>query len=493
MGKQRMNNQKPQFRTWLIEQINSGRYHGLYWLDPDQTIFRIPWKHAGRQDLCEDDYSIFKGWAITSGKFTEGPPKWKTNFRCALNTNEAFTLVEDNSKDSSDPHKIYAITNRKANPAPNPLQEDDNLESRLYISPETNPACPNFTLHNPQQSFGAFHLQEQLDECIPDFGLMNLSDSAADQIAPCLLNPANFFNPVMNGHSNLQVPLGTPPQEALGVSPAQVVPTDQRWEPLLVPRSYMMESVAQEMPVQIPAPDLSPNPVPEAPIVTAAASQLFQQFPRDFDITIYYRGKEVLQSTVSNTPGCRLYYDEENEKFAQLQHVKFPSTEEINDHQQKRFTNCLLSNMAGGLLLEYKNGDLFGRRLGKCQVFWARSETSENEDSQKLNRDEVVKLFSLKDFITEFIEFTQQKRGAPQCSILLCFGQQFQVGNEKKKLILVEIVPKVCIWLIEKAHQDGVSSLTSENVSLQISHSSNTPSLENFLALISELDTMEWG
>ncbi|XP_072322230.1 interferon regulatory factor 7 isoform X2 [Scyliorhinus torazame] len=490
-----MNNQKPQFRPWLIQQVNGGCYHGLCWLDLNKARLRIPWKHAGRQDLCEVDYSIFKAWAIVSGKFTEGPRKWKTNFRCALNSNDSFTLIDDNSKESSDPHKVYAITNQKANPAPNLLQEDDNLESRLYISPETSPDQPDFTLYNPHQSFAAFELQDQLDECIPDFGLMNLSDSLADQVAPDTLNAVGFFNPMMNGQGNLQVHLGTPHQDNLGVSPAQVVPSvlDQHWEPFHVPQSHIMENVAQEMAVQIPVPDLPLNPAPGAPIVTAAPSQLFQQFPRDFDITIYYRGKGVLQSTVNNSLGCRLYYDEENGRFAQLQPVKFPSTEEINDLQQKRFTNCLLSNVAGGLLLEHKNGDLFGRRLGKCQVFWVRSEASENEDSQKLNRDQEIKLFSLKKFLIELIDFTQQKRGVPQCSTWLCFGQQFQMETMKRKLILVKVVPKLCTLLIEKAHQGGASSLTSENASLQISNSSNTSSIENFMALVNELGSMEWS
>ncbi|XP_067902848.1 interferon regulatory factor 7 isoform X2 [Heterodontus francisci] len=486
-----MNNQKPQLGPWLIEQINSGSYHGLCWLDLDKTIFRIPWKHASRQDLCEDDYSIFKGWAIVSGKFTDGPPKWKTNFRCALNTIESFILLEDNSKASSDPHKIYSITGQ--NPNANPrmggaLEEDDNLESSLYISPETNLRQPDFTHHTPQHCFTTFQLQEQLDECIPDFGLMNLSDSPAERMTVGPLHAANFYNLPMDGQSNLQVPLGTPAQEVLNVSPAQVVPSDQRWEAVLDPASHQMPNLAQEVAVQFPAPHLPLNPDPEVQLEAAAPVQHLPQLTSDLDITIYYRGKEVLQTTVSNTLGCRLYYDESDERFAHLQHIKFPSTEEINDHKQKKFTNRLLSNMAGGLLLEYKNGDLYGRRLGKCQVFFTRSETSENEDSQKLNRDEETKIFNLKDFLRECIEFTHQRGGVPFCSIFLCFGQQFLVGNQKKKLILVKVVPKVCTMLIEMAHQGGASSLTSENVSLQLS---NTSSIENLLSLIKEIENMD--
>lgn len=48
-------------RQWLIEQINSNIYNGLLWEDENRTMFRIPWKHAGKQDYNQEvDASIFK-------------------------------------------------------------------------------------------------------------------------------------------------------------------------------------------------------------------------------------------------------------------------------------------------------------------------------------------------------------------------------------------------------------------------------------------------
>ncbi|MGH0114642.1 UNVERIFIED_CONTAM: hypothetical protein FKN15_031784 [Acipenser sinensis] len=48
-------------RQWLIEQIDSGKYPGLVWESDDKTIFRIPWKHAGKQDYNRDeDAALFK-------------------------------------------------------------------------------------------------------------------------------------------------------------------------------------------------------------------------------------------------------------------------------------------------------------------------------------------------------------------------------------------------------------------------------------------------
>lgn len=45
----------------FVMQVNSGKYRGLEWDDPEKTMFRIPWKHAGKQDFrSEEDAAIFK-------------------------------------------------------------------------------------------------------------------------------------------------------------------------------------------------------------------------------------------------------------------------------------------------------------------------------------------------------------------------------------------------------------------------------------------------
>uniref|UniRef100_A0A674IKZ3 Interferon regulatory factor 7 n=1 Tax=Terrapene triunguis TaxID=2587831 RepID=A0A674IKZ3_9SAUR len=107
-----LGSQKLRFGWWLIKQINSENYEGLRWVDKDHTQFRIPWKHTSRKDINPNDYKIFKAWAITSGKYNEklkDLAKWKTNFRCALRSTNMFLMVQDNSKTSEDPHKVYQI------------------------------------------------------------------------------------------------------------------------------------------------------------------------------------------------------------------------------------------------------------------------------------------------------------------------------------------------------------------------------------------------
>ena len=48
-------------RQWLIEQVACGKYPGLVWENDEKSIFRIPWKHAGKQDYNRDeDAALFK-------------------------------------------------------------------------------------------------------------------------------------------------------------------------------------------------------------------------------------------------------------------------------------------------------------------------------------------------------------------------------------------------------------------------------------------------
>ncbi|KAK3547008.1 hypothetical protein QTP86_008726 [Hemibagrus guttatus] len=103
-------------REWLIAQIDSGSYAGLSWENEEKTLFKIPWKHAAKQDYRQnEDAALFKAWAVYKGKYREGrdradPSAWKTRLRCALNKSSEFQEVSERSQlDISEPYKVYRI------------------------------------------------------------------------------------------------------------------------------------------------------------------------------------------------------------------------------------------------------------------------------------------------------------------------------------------------------------------------------------------------
>ncbi|XP_066484830.1 interferon regulatory factor 3 isoform X1 [Tiliqua scincoides] len=106
--------QRPLIVPWLVEQLDAQQYPGVAWLNPERTRFRVPWKHGSRQSISTEDFQLFEGWAIASGRFNpktdkRTPSEWKRNFRAALNRKSEIQMVEDNSTDSDDPHKVFEI------------------------------------------------------------------------------------------------------------------------------------------------------------------------------------------------------------------------------------------------------------------------------------------------------------------------------------------------------------------------------------------------
>ncbi|NXI47165.1 IRF3 factor, partial [Galbula dea] len=114
--------QKLLFGPWLVDAINSGNYQGLCWIDSNRSMFRVPWKHNARKDVTSSDVEIFRvGIPGTSSLWSQDPHitlphplglgtgkwEWKTNFRCALRSTRKFLQLEDHSKCSRDPHKVF--------------------------------------------------------------------------------------------------------------------------------------------------------------------------------------------------------------------------------------------------------------------------------------------------------------------------------------------------------------------------------------------------
>ncbi|XP_078271584.1 interferon regulatory factor 3-like isoform X2 [Rhinoraja longicauda] len=415
----------------------------------------------------------FEDWAISSGRFNRedanDPPRWKTNFRCALNSNESFKLLVDHSKESTDPHKVYCIVDLNPETPPDGLVGvDEELESILHVSPETDPTQPGF-------------FQLPVDDVMPHFELMSLSDSPADQLDA---GHSLFLHHQQGGAAVSCLPPEAAEQEGRA---------ERCWGPQAGGGACGQGGFNQERPVYPPAP-LHPPADPNLP--PGAPALLNGHVPSDLDITVYYRGRQVLHCTVTDAGGCRLYSRQEEPALSHLQPVCLPPTDSLPDIKQRGFTERLLASVEGGLLLHHWAGDVLAERLGRCQVFWARSESGPEPvpgpgqvgGAVKLNRNQRTRIFCLRDFVRELTAFLEHRGGAPCCAAYLCFGQQFLRSNQNKKLILVKVVPQAWVALTEMAQQHGASSLDSDNVSL---HISSTASIDSLLALLREAQDME--
>ncbi|XP_060931834.1 interferon regulatory factor 7 [Limanda limanda] len=407
--------QKPQFATWLIEQVETGQYTGLRYVD--QYQFRVPWKHNSRKDCKDEDSKIFRAWAVASGKIHEFPndkARWKTNFRCALNNlSGRFRMIEDSSKNSDDPHKIYQIMNtehRQTDLPKQDSQEDTVMTPDIYCSPTELFPLGNEKQYNLENNFTALDLGNQPIE---------------EQ-----LWVENY---------------GQPDPAILG--------------------SYTVaaESQPQVYPDQQSFYEVNPTPV----IISAQQPTIY-----DLEVSIHYRKKEMLKVILS-TACLQLHYQQEAPDL-KGQHLCFPSTDGLLDHKQIEFTNRILNSIQRGLLLEVCDTGIYAWRQDRCHVFASTSDPSVAlPDPKKLPQNTRVELLSFEKYVNDLKKFKENNGGSPEYTINMCFGEKFPDGKAlEKKLITVKVVPLICRHFHEMAQMEGASSLHSANVSLQMSHNS---------------------
>nr|DBA16048.1 TPA: hypothetical protein GDO54_003485 [Pyxicephalus adspersus] len=423
-----MSSQKPRIIPWLEEQINSQKYPGLKWVS--ETQFRIPWKHGLRQDRSEDDVKIFEAWAIASGSYdpskdVANPAVWKRNFRSALNRKTEIRVVQDNSSDSNDPHKIYEFCRTATG---------DTMPEDLYRSESISPSSQLTPFTSPRSQLT---VDRNLSQEINQMRISYIDDDL-------YLAPENL--------------------------PSSVPPTAQDWyNNLSSPNVF----VAEASPV---CPDISLY----LPYQNITETQ--------FEVKIYYRGILVKQSLVKNPNGFHLTSRQQTNPENYLEDVTLPPPSLISDFKVAAEIKKILQNLEQGTLVEVQNGAICAKRQGKCRSFWSMTDTPTTNQPNPINKEAYSELYKFQQFVKELIEFIDQKRkDSPQYDIWICLGENWPDSRLwKKKFIMVQITPVSMQILHELSYSTGASSLKSNEVNLQISDSlssslRSTSDLLNFL------------
>ncbi|KAK7913131.1 hypothetical protein WMY93_013342 [Mugilogobius chulae] len=138
-------------RAWLEEQIHSGKYPGVRWLDKPAQIFQIPWKHAARHGWSIDrDATLFRSWAMHTGRYEPGrdkpdPKTWKANFRCALNSlSDIYELREHSKKKGTNAYRVYRMMPNKQT-----LRRRRGQRSNRSVANRDNDRCPTQLWQTP--------------------------------------------------------------------------------------------------------------------------------------------------------------------------------------------------------------------------------------------------------------------------------------------------------------------------------------------------------
>ncbi|XP_034718274.1 interferon regulatory factor 9 isoform X2 [Etheostoma cragini] len=368
--------------SWIVEQVNSGKYPGLVWDDEAKTMFRIPWKHAGKQDFRKDeDAAIFKAWAEFKGKLTDGgqdnPASWKTRLRCALNKSPEFSEEMERAQlDISEPYKVYRLV---------PISEQG------VVVPEKK--CRVKATKRPKRR--------------------KSSDSeSSDDSQPKQIKTEEVT-------SQLCV-------EEIVLWPDLPVQTED-------PAQYAapMQREVNEIRLDVRIEESVPAPV---------------GVQDSFNVVIHYLGQEVLKRQVQSTDIRIMYSPPSpvppppaalKGRFPRIPLPEPPCTLPAVPELQALFT--LLPFMEKGVVLTATPRGVYGKRFCQGRVFWTGPHTTTGLHKMERNTDPVM-LFSKDCFKQQLDTFRVSGGEPPQCGITLCFGEELSHTEDPSgKLIIVQV------------------------------------------------------
>ncbi|XP_023805875.1 interferon regulatory factor 9 [Oryzias latipes] len=390
-------------RSWIIEQVSSGKYPGVMWDDDAKTMFRIPWKHAGKQDFRKDeDAAIFKAWAEFKGKLTDGgednPAGWKTRLRCALNKSPEFQEVPERAQlDISEPYKVYRLV---------PISEQG------LVMPEKK-----------SKEKGSRKLKRRGSEAQSEPSLVK--QMKTDEAPPPQLEVELLLQ------SAIPSPMEEPPQSST------VLQTDALGEIQLDVR--IEESVSP--------------PAPGQDSIVVAVQYLGQEVARrqihGSDVRILYQPSSALPPTPAAL----------NKSFPRILLPEPPPTLPAGQQRQAIFT--LLPFMERGVVLTSQPQGVYGKRFCQGRVFWTGPHGCEAGLQRMERNTEPVLLFSKDIFRQQLDHFRTSGGEPPQCSFTLCFGEELSHTEDPSTKL---ITATVSIPWAEEQVQNALSIFQSISV-----------------------------
>ncbi|XP_028328077.1 interferon regulatory factor 4a [Gouania willdenowi] len=408
-------------RQWLIEQIESQRYPGLVWENDEKSIFRIPWKHAGKQDYNrEEDAALFKAWALFKGKYKEGvdkpdPPTWKTRLRCALNKSNDFDeLVERSQLDISDPYKVYRI-----------IPEGAKKGMRMCNTEETS-SHANALTYTP--TYPTLHSQ------LPSF----------------MISPEKRDWSVYHA----------PPEQ-------QVLPNAH-------PQGPHVELTHPHYPSAISR--AWPGPHPEngfqLSFHTYFSGSQSPMYPMDhnnsiadfsLNVSLYYRESLVKEVTTTSPQGCRITSSSSpsSSSSSPCSEDKIHGKEEVilfpfpYPESQRQGVDLLPNVLEKGVLLWMMPDGLYAKRLCLSRVYWEGPLAPFMDKPNKLQKEQPCKLFDTQQFLIELQDYVHNGRHLPRFQVVLCFGDEYPDPQRSRKMITAQVEPVFARKLVHFYQQNS--------------------------------------
>ena len=123
------------FREWLLAIINKGEIEGVQWLNRKNGTFTVNWIHKSLRFFKEEDFSLFKAWAIHTGRYNASQPdpkRWKGNFRSTLNVRTDIIQVKHNNiKNGYGAYKTFKFLAKNENQKCHTVKNGRKLQPQI--------------------------------------------------------------------------------------------------------------------------------------------------------------------------------------------------------------------------------------------------------------------------------------------------------------------------------------------------------------------------
>lgn len=378
-------------------------------------------------------------------------------------------MIENHSK-SDDPHKIYEITipghgavynSTTANPTLHPISPGNQ-----DIDSTTRTLFEELDLYQDKEDLQDFNCEEMQ-------GIIGEMDSnKALSAEQSFYNNATLPEGPLDGAAAAAVPVfqegayaaygGFPPYTAAGGQVEQV-----QSQPAEDPKTFQTKILEHFS---------------------------YNSFQTEFEVKIYYRGNLVQTTMVTNPHGFCITAEQHPGEGGYLDRVHLPQPESVVSNMLLvEVVNHLLRKLKEGTLVEVREGAICAKRFGLCRSYWSMTNTPKEKIPNQIDKTEYTVLYSIQQFITELIDFVEQRRKeSPQYSIWICLGEQWPDHDPwDKKCVMVQVTPVTMRLLHELSYSTGASSLTNSDINLEISDSLSSRS--SLLSLLRSIeDMMDW-
>ncbi|KAM9463109.1 interferon regulatory factor 9 isoform 2-T5 [Clarias gariepinus] len=412
-------------RSWMVEQVSSGKYRGLVWDDDEKTMFRIPWKHAAKHDFRSDeDAAIFKAWAEFKGKLSEndsaGPASWKTRLRCALNKSPEFKeVIERSQLDISEPYKVYRLV---------PLDEQDLPEVKNEEE-EKNTRRGKYRKRRRNSEINEEVAEKWIKEEEEAVAVQSISTEVDTTIGNgIILHPDE-------------------PKEH-----ADVMKNDE-----------VIDEIHFNLTVETVPP---PGNIRDCP---------------SFLIRVYYLGEEVLMREVMSDD-VRIAFvppspSPPSTNGSSFLRVPLPPPPSSLKSDQIKSISTLLPFMDGGVILTTSSRGVYAKRVCQGRVFWRGPHALTNTASKMERGVKPTLIFNRQFFKQELDQFRSGGK-EPETETTFCFGEELlETDDVSKKLIII----KITLPWAEKQIKDIA---WTHSISLLQSLAQQSPSGEITLSLV---------